>query len=139
MAVGAAFINAGYYKNIVAATGSHFSSAERQYRYPLELGCTRPPQAQWTVTGAGGALISYTGGGNTQKPTYGSTVSKLKTTAVKKDLSVFKIGVSVEHPKFGKGTIVGVRGSEGTMILDIAFAGLGIKQLSASLAPLTVV
>ena len=64
MAVAAAFVNAGYYKNIVAATGSHFSSAERQYRYPLELGNTRPPQAQWTVTGAGGALISYMGGGN---------------------------------------------------------------------------
>ena len=64
MAVAAAFVNAGYYKNIVAATGSHCSSAERQYRYPLELGNTRPPQAQWTVTGAGGALISYMGGGN---------------------------------------------------------------------------
>ena len=64
MAVAAAFVNAGYYKNIVAATGSHFSSAERQYRYPLELGNTRPPQAQWTVTGAGGAFISYMGGGN---------------------------------------------------------------------------
>ena len=51
MAVAASFVNAGYYKNIVAATGSHFSTAERQYRYPLELGCTRPPQAQWTVTG----------------------------------------------------------------------------------------
>lgn len=67
MAVGAAFVNAGYYKNIVAATGSHFSSAERQYRYPLELGNTRPPQAQWTVTGAGGALISYMGGDNREK------------------------------------------------------------------------
>ncbi len=67
MAVAASLINAGYYKNIVAATGSHFSSAERQYRYPLELGNTRPPQAQWTVTGAGGALISYTGGGNGEK------------------------------------------------------------------------
>ncbi len=62
MAVAAAFVNAGYHKNIVAATGSHFSSAERQYRYPLELGCTRPPQAQWTVTGAGGALIANEGG-----------------------------------------------------------------------------
>ena len=38
-------INAGYVKRAVAATGSHFASAERQYRYPLELGCTRPPQA----------------------------------------------------------------------------------------------
>ena len=58
MAVGAAFVNAGYCKSVVAATGSHFSSAERQYRYPLELGNTRPPQAQWTVTGAGGVFIT---------------------------------------------------------------------------------
>ena len=61
MAVAASFVNAGYYKNIVAATGSHFSTAERQYRYPLELGCTRPPQAQWTVTGAGGCVIAPSG------------------------------------------------------------------------------
>ena len=66
MAIAAAFINAGYYKKIVAATGSHFSSAERQYRYPLELGNTRPPQSQWTVTGAGGCVISDTGIGNLQ-------------------------------------------------------------------------
>ena len=59
--VAASLINAGYYKKAVAATGSHFSSAERQYRYPLELGNTRPPQAQWTVTGAGGAVIADTG------------------------------------------------------------------------------
>lgn len=57
LALGAAFVNAGYAKRVVAATGSHFSSAERQYRYPLELGNTRPPQSQWTVTGAGGATI----------------------------------------------------------------------------------
>ena len=59
--VASSLINAGYYKKAVAATGSHFSSAERQYRYPLELGNTRPPQAQWTVTGAGGAVIADTG------------------------------------------------------------------------------
>lgn len=63
MAVGAAFINAGYCKNVVAATGSHFSSAERQYRYPLELGNTRPPQSQWTVTGSGGMFITDMGRG----------------------------------------------------------------------------
>ena len=61
-AIAAALISSGYHKKIVAATGSHFSSAERQYRYPLELGNTRPPQAQWTVTGAGGALIANEGG-----------------------------------------------------------------------------
>ncbi len=56
-----------------------------------------------------------------------------------KDLSGFRIGVSVRHPKFGNGTIVGARGTGANMILDIAFEGFGIKQLSASLAPLTIV
>jgi DNA helicase-2/ATP-dependent DNA helicase PcrA len=47
--------------------------------------------------------------------------------------------VKVKHPKFGMGTIVGMRGTGANMILDIGFEGLGIKQLSASLAPLTVI
>lgn len=59
----AAMIDGGFASNCVAATGSHFASAERQYRYPLELGCTRPPQSQWTVTGAGACVISGEGGG----------------------------------------------------------------------------
>ncbi len=57
-AIAATLIDGGYIQKAVAATGSHFSSAERQYRYPLELGNTRPPQSQWTVTGAGGAFIA---------------------------------------------------------------------------------
>ncbi|MGN0814779.1 MAG: stage V sporulation protein AD [Candidatus Coproplasma sp.] len=59
----ASMVNAGYVNNAVAATGSHFASAERQYRYPLEQGTTRPPQSQWTVTGAGGCVISSAGQG----------------------------------------------------------------------------
>lgn len=58
MLLSAVMIDGGFAKNCVAATGSHFASAERQYRYPLELGCTRPPQSQWTVTGAGACVIS---------------------------------------------------------------------------------
>ncbi len=52
------FIDGGRCDNIICVTGSHFATAERQYRYPLELGSTRPPQSQWTVTGSGGYLIS---------------------------------------------------------------------------------
>ena len=63
LAVAATMVDGGYCKRVVAATGSHFASAERQYRYPLELGCTRPPQSQWTVTGAGGALVADRGEG----------------------------------------------------------------------------
>ncbi len=62
LAIAASFINAGYFRRVVAATGSHFSSAERQYRFPLEQGTTRPPQAQWTVTGAGSAFLADKGG-----------------------------------------------------------------------------
>ncbi len=72
-ALSALFIDSGHAQKVVAATGSHFSSAERQYRYPLELGNTRPPQAQWTVTGAGAALIADMGGANGQNELSNST------------------------------------------------------------------
>ena len=61
--LGAMLVDGGYMNNIICASSSHFSSAERQYRYPLELGSTRPPQAQWTVTGAGASVISKQGSG----------------------------------------------------------------------------
>lgn len=61
--IGGMLVDGGYTDNVLCATGSHFSSAERQYRYPLELGSTRPPQAQWTVTGAGCGMLSSTGRG----------------------------------------------------------------------------
>lgn len=63
LAVAAALVDGGYCRRAVAATGSHFASAERQYRYPLELGTTRPPQSQWTVTGAGASLVAAEGDG----------------------------------------------------------------------------
>ena len=63
LTIGATFIDSNYFNNVVCATSSHFSSAERQYRYPLELGSTRPPQSQWTVTGAGSCVLSRDGKG----------------------------------------------------------------------------
>ncbi|WMJ81204.1 stage V sporulation protein AD [Clostridium sp. MB40-C1] len=46
---------------VIAATCSHFSSAERQFRFPLEMGSQRTPTAQWTVTGSGAMLLSKNG------------------------------------------------------------------------------
>ena len=63
MLLGAILTDGGYLKNALCATCSHFSTAERQYRFPLEQGTTRPAQSQWTVTGAGGNLISLDGDG----------------------------------------------------------------------------
>ena len=48
-------------KNVLCATSSHFCSAEKQFRFPLELGNQRTPTAQWTVTGA--AIITQSGMG----------------------------------------------------------------------------
>ena len=63
LAVGACLVNAGYFNNIACATASHFSTAERQFRYPLELGNQRPPTSQWTVTGAGCSILAKKGSG----------------------------------------------------------------------------
>ena len=63
MAVGAVMVDGQYFKNVVCCTASHFSTAERQYRFPLELGNQRPPAAQWTVTGAGSCVLSLSGEG----------------------------------------------------------------------------
>lgn len=58
-----ALVNAGYAKKIVAATSSHNAASEKQYRYPTEYGSQKPPTAQWTVTGAGAAVVSPEGSG----------------------------------------------------------------------------
>ncbi len=50
-------------KYILCSVSSHFCSAEKQFRFPLELGNQRPPSAQWTVTGAGAAIIAKEGTG----------------------------------------------------------------------------
>lgn len=57
LALAAFFADTGAAQILLAATSSHFCSAERQYRYPLEYGGQRSPAAQRTVTGAGAALI----------------------------------------------------------------------------------
>ncbi len=63
LAVGSVLVDGGYCKNVVCCTGSHFSTAERQYRFPLELGNQRPPTSQWTITGAGASVLSLEGKG----------------------------------------------------------------------------
>ncbi len=63
MSLGAMMIDGGYAKNIIAATSSHFCSAEKQFRYPLEYGGARTPTAQWTVTGSGAVVLADEGEG----------------------------------------------------------------------------
>lgn len=63
LSLGAMTISAGYAKKVMCLTSSHFCSAERQFRNPLEYGGQRPPSAQWTVTGSGCAILADSGTG----------------------------------------------------------------------------
>ena len=56
-------VGGGFWNTAVAMTSSHFASSERQYRFPLGYGGQRTPTAQWTVTGAGAALVCAHGAG----------------------------------------------------------------------------
>lgn len=57
LAMAGVFVNSGAAQTAIAATSSHFCSAEKQFRLPLEYGGQRPPQAQWTATAAGAAVV----------------------------------------------------------------------------------
>ena len=51
-------VEGGFADMAAAMTSSHFASAERQYRLPLEYGGQRTPTAQWTVTGSGAMILT---------------------------------------------------------------------------------
>jgi len=72
--VGAALIDGGYIRRAACSTSSHFSTAERQYRFPLELGTQMTPTSQWTVTGAGCTLLGEKGNIFIESATVGKVV-----------------------------------------------------------------
>ena len=63
LSLGAMLLDGGFGSHIAAMTSSHFCSAERQYRNPLEYGGQKPPTAQWTTTGSGAVVLSKQGKG----------------------------------------------------------------------------
>ena len=58
LCIASMLVDGGYAQHALCTVSSHFCSAERQYRFPLEYGSQRAPTAQWTVTGAGSAVVS---------------------------------------------------------------------------------
>lgn len=55
--IASVMVDSGAAKKCACVTSSHFCTAERQFRFPLEYGGQRTPTSQWTATGAGAALI----------------------------------------------------------------------------------
>lgn len=63
LALAALIVNGHGANYILTGTSSHNASAERQFRNPTEYGAQKPPTSQWTVTGAGCALVAKEGDG----------------------------------------------------------------------------
>ncbi|WP_297133649.1 stage V sporulation protein AD [Terrisporobacter sp.] len=63
LCLGSMAIDGGYADYVLTGASSHYCTAERQFRFPLELGNQKPMTAQWTVTGAGGLLLAKEGNG----------------------------------------------------------------------------
>lgn len=61
LALGSLLIESNSAKYLLCGTGSHNAAVEKQFRYPTEYGGQKPPTAQWTVTGAGVALLGQQG------------------------------------------------------------------------------
>lgn len=58
LVLGSIIMDGGFADNIICSTSSHFATAERQFRNPLELGTPKTPTSQNTVTGSGAAILS---------------------------------------------------------------------------------
>ena len=61
MILGSVLVDGKYSDNVIIGASSHYFTAERQFRMPLEHGNQRPPSAQWTATAAGAMLIAQGG------------------------------------------------------------------------------
>ena len=70
MIIAAITIESGAADRAICAASSHYCTAERQYRFPLEYGSQRPPTAQWTVTGAGACILENDKGKNVHPRPY---------------------------------------------------------------------
>lgn len=80
LALASIMVDTGVARNCIAVTSSHFCSAERQFRFPLEYGGQRTPTAQWTVTGSGAIVV----GSNGQSPKISSvTIGRITDLGIK--------------------------------------------------------
>ena len=120
----------GYRDNGYARRASYkynYEKSDEDYGYQSDI----PSSAS-----AYSAAASFGGAGAKAKPAaYGVHTVK----PAKKDYSAFRAGVKVRHAKFGEGMIVSTKGEGSALVLNVSFAGLGIKQLSAQLAPIEII
>ena len=87
LTLGAGMIDGGFADRVACVTSSHFASAEREFRFPLEYGNQRPLSASWTVTGSG-AFILGKRKENARARITGMTVGKIVDYGVKDSMNM---------------------------------------------------
>ncbi|RFU66742.1 stage V sporulation protein AD [Peribacillus glennii] len=58
LALSAFLVNNNGARYVLTGASSHNAAVEKQFRYPTEYGSQKPPTAQWTITGAGMAVVT---------------------------------------------------------------------------------
>ena len=83
--LGSILVDGGYADRVLSLASSHFASAEKQFRFPLEYGNQRPFSATWTVTGCGAVVLSQNGEG---PKIAGVTVGKIVDMGLKDSMNM---------------------------------------------------
>lgn len=77
LSLGSMAVDGGFARNVICVTSSHFASAEKEFRFPLEYGNQRPLSATWTVTGSGAFVLGRERGGKARAAITGITTGKI--------------------------------------------------------------
>lgn len=89
VSLGSLTVAAGGAERVVALASSHFASAEKQFRFPLEYGNQRPAASSWTVTGCGAVILSDAINGNGSKVVVkGFTTGKIVDYGIKDSMNM---------------------------------------------------
>lgn len=90
LTLGAMSIAGGFAEKTVCVTSSHFASAEKEFRFPLEYGNQRPLSASWTVTGSGAFVLGRKaeGRGKARGRITGMTVGKIVDYGLKDSMNM---------------------------------------------------
>lgn len=107
LALGAMAIAGNYAEKAVCVTSSHFASAEKEFRFPLDYGNQRPLSASWTVTGSGAFVLSTKKDGKDNRRCCGTTeMSECRNTHVSNGARAKITGITI-----GKITDFGLKDS----------------------------
>ena len=80
--LGSVLADGRYSNNVIIGASSHYCTAERQFRMPLEHGNQRPPSAQWTATASGAMMLSYENRDDKLESDHKGNIKKLRKVRV---------------------------------------------------------